>query len=403
MRKPLHGIRVLEWGTFHAGPGATAILADMGADVIKIEQPGTGDPTRKSKGYKDVDFNLPGGANLFYLGANRNKKSITIDLAKEEGRQIVYKLAAQSDVFFTNIRRRAVVKNKMDYSYLIKANPTIVYASVTGYGKRGPGKDAGAFDYQGQAVSGMMYSFGEPQMSPLYGQFGIFDQTTAMMASYQVVLALFMRERLGIGQEVDISILGTSSYMLYFNNLVASIKGRNMPRHEQINADPLRNYYCCQDGKWFSQTQPPGEERWKKECSIIGHPELADDPRYDSREKRMVRSAELVPIFNKEFATKPRDEWLRLFREADLIAAPVNTCMEAVHDPHLLDNEYIKDFDHPELGRIGIPIFPIHFSEADVRKDFIAPKLGEHTDEVLRELGGYSSEEIARFRENKVL
>jgi crotonobetainyl-CoA:carnitine CoA-transferase CaiB-like acyl-CoA transferase len=117
----------------------------------------------------------------------------------------------------------------------------------------------------------------------------------------------------------------------------------------------------------------------------------------------MTHSLELVPIFNKAFATKPRDEWLRLFHEADLIGAPANTCMEAVHDPHLLENNYIVDFDHPELGRVGIPIFPIHFSEAEVRTDLIAPKLGEHTDEVLRELGGYTTEEIALFREAKVL
>ena len=403
MRKPLDGIRVLEWGIFHAGPGATAILADMGAEVIKIEQPGTGDPVRKAKGYKDIDFDLGKGANLFNMGANRNKKSITIDLAKDEGRQIVYNLATKSDVFFTNVRRRAVIKNKMDYRYLAKANPSIIYASVTGFGKQGPGKDAGAFDYQGQGMSGMMYAFGEPHMSPLLGQFGIVDQATAVIASYQIVIALLMRERLGFGQEVDVSILGTASYLLYFNNLVALLKGRNMPRHEQISADPLRNYYCCQDGKWLIQTQPPGEERWKKECSVLGHPELADDPRYDSREKRMARSWELVPIFNKAFATKPRDEWLRLFNEADLIGQPVNTCMEAVRDPQLLENDYIVDFDHPELGQIGIPILPIHFSEAEVRRDLIVPKLGEHTDEVLRELGGYSDEEIAKFKEGKVL
>jgi len=403
MHKPLEGIRVLEWGIFHAGPGATAILADMGAEVIKIEQPGTGDPVRRAKGYKDIDFNLGSGVNLFNLGANRNKKSITIDLTKEEGRQIIYNLATKSDVFFTNVRRRAVVKNKMDYRYLAKANPSIIYASATGFGTRGPGKDAGAFDYQGQGMSGMMYAFGEPHMSPLLGQFGIIDQATAVMASYQIVIALLMRERLGFGQEVDVSILGTASYLLYLNNLVALIRGRNMPRHEQISADPLRNYYCCQDGKWLIQTQPPGEENWKKECSVLGHPELADDPRYDSREKRIERSRELVPIFNETFATKPRDEWLRLFHEADLIVSPVNTCLEAVNDPHLIENDYIVDFDHPDIGRIRIPGFPIHFSEAEVRRDLVAPKLGEHTGEVLREIGGYSDEDIARFKEGKII
>lgn len=402
MHKPLEGIRVLEWGIFHAGPGATAILADMGAEVIKIEQPGTGDPVRRARGYKDIDFNLPCGVNLFHQGANRGKKSMTIDLAREEGRQIVYNLATKSDVFFTNVRRRAVVKNKMDYRSLAKANPNIIYASVTGFGTCGPDKDAGAFDYQGQGMSGMMYAFGEPDMPPLLGQFGIIDQATAVMASYQIVIALLMRERLGVGQEVDVSILGTASYLLYFNNLVALIIGRQMPRHEQISADPLRNYYCCQDGNWVIQTQPPGEEEWRKACRVLGHPELAEDPRFNSRDKRMEHSRELVSIFNEAFATRPRDEWLRLFREADLIISPVNTPLEAINDPQLTENDYIVDFDHPDIGRIRIPGFPIHFSEAEVNKNLAAPKLGEHTEEVLRGIGGYSDEEIARFREGKV-
>jgi crotonobetainyl-CoA:carnitine CoA-transferase CaiB-like acyl-CoA transferase len=291
----------------------------------------------------------------------------------------------------------------MDYCSLVKANLKIIYASATGFGTRGPDKDAGAFDYQGQGMSGMMYAFGEPEMPPLLGQFGIIDQATAVMASYQIVIALLMRERLGVGQEVDVSILGTASYLLYFNNLVALLKGRNMPRHEQVSADPLRNYYCCQDGNWVIQTQPPGEERWGKTCRVLGRPELAEDQRFNSRDKRMEHSRELVSIFNKAFATRPRDEWLRLFREADLIICPINTALEAIDSPQLIENDYVVDFDHPEIGEIRIPGFPIHFSRAEVNKDLVAPKLGEHTEEVLREIGGYSDKEIARFREGKII
>ncbi|MDD5039233.1 MAG: CoA transferase, partial [Dehalococcoidales bacterium] len=217
MRKPFEGIRILEWGTFHAGPGGTAILCDMGAEVIKIEQPGIGDPERFRQ-YKDISFMLPDYTSLLYAGSNRGKKSITLNLEHPQGKQIAYNLVKKSDVFLTNIRRSTVKKMLMDSPTLSQINPRLIYASVTGFGSRGPDADRGGFDYQGQGRSGMMYSFGEPNMPPQIGQFGIVDQATAIMASYQIVIALLMRERLGIGQEVDVSLLGTASYLSYCNN-----------------------------------------------------------------------------------------------------------------------------------------------------------------------------------------
>lgn len=403
MHKPLEGIRILEWGIFHAGPGGTAILADMGAEVIKIEQPGTGDPIRQAWSYKDIDFRLPGGGNIFCDGANRGKKSITLNLEHPEGRQIAYNLVKKSDVFFTNIRRSSVSRAKMDYATLSQLNPRLIYASVTSYGPRGSDADGGGFDYQGQGRSGMMYSFGEPNTPPLVAQFGMVDQATAIMSSYQVVIALLMRDRLGIGQEVDVSLLGTASYLLYFNNLIALLTGREIPRHEHASAEPTRNYYQCQDGKWIIMTQREGEEVWPTVCQLLGHPELAEDPRFNSREGRMKHSRELVTIFTKAFATKPRAEWLRLFGGKKLVMCAVNTAMEAVNDPQMLENDYVVDFEHPHMGCIRIPGFPIHFSQAEVNNNLVVPKLGEHTESVLKEIGGYSDEEIARFREEKVI
>jgi crotonobetainyl-CoA:carnitine CoA-transferase CaiB-like acyl-CoA transferase len=155
MRKPLEGIRVLEWGVFHAGPGGTAILSDMGAEVIKVEQPGIGDPVRGAD-YKDVSFKLPDDTNLFYAGANRGKKSITLNLSHPQGRQIAYNLVKKSDVFFSNLRASTVKKMLMDYQTLSQINPRLIYSSVTGFGRRGPDADRGAFDFQGQGRSGMM-------------------------------------------------------------------------------------------------------------------------------------------------------------------------------------------------------------------------------------------------------
>ena len=402
MHKPFEGIRILEWGIFHAGPGGTAILCDLGAEVIKIEQPVIGDPQRLAQ-YKDIGYRLPDNTNLIFAGSNRGKKSITINLEHPQGKQIAYNLVKKSDVFFTNLRRSTVKKMSMDYQTLSKINSRLIYASVTGFGTRGPDADRGGFDYQGQGRSGMMYSFGEPGMPPLLGQFAIVDQATAIMASHEISIALFMRERFGIGQEVDVSLLSTASYLLYFNHLVPLITGDEVPRHNQASASALRNYYQCQDGKWIVETQSPGVESWKTLCNVIGCHELIDDPRFNSEVKRQEDSREVVAIFKKAFASKPRDEWLRIFAENNLIICAVNTSTEATNDPQMRENDYIVDFVHPTLGPMRIPGFPIHFSQAEVNNNLVAPKLGEHTDSVLKEIGGYNDEDIAQFREVGVI
>jgi crotonobetainyl-CoA:carnitine CoA-transferase CaiB-like acyl-CoA transferase len=402
MRKPFEGIRVLEWGIFHAGPGGTAILADMGAEVIKIEQTGTGDPVRFAD-YKDISFKLPDDTNLFYAGANRGKKSITLNLSHPQGRQIAHNLVKKSDVFFTNLRHSTIKKMSMDYQTLSRINPRLIYASVTGFGSRGPDADRGAFDFQGQGRAGMMYAFGEPNTPPLLGQFGIVDQATAIMASYEIAIALFMRERFGIGQEVNVSLLGTTSYLLYFNYLVLLMTGREMPRHEQARASALRNYYRCQDGNWIVLTQTPSESGWKEACHVLDLPDLVDDPRFNTERKKLENSRELVSIFSKAFASKPRDEWLRLCADKSIPICAVNTVTEAINDPQMIENDYIVDFEHPNMGHIIIPGFPIHFSQAQINNNLLAPELGEHTNSVLKEIGGYSDEDIAQFRKDGVI
>lgn len=403
MHKPLEGIRILEWGIFHAGPGGPAILADMGAEVIKIEQPGNGDPMRRMTRYKGIDFSIGEGRNLFYEGANRGKKSITLNLSHEEGRKIAHDLVGKSDVFLTNLRASSVKKADMDYPTLSGINPRLIYASVTSYGRKGPEADEPGFDYQGQGKSGFMYCSGGPDSRPYVTQFGIIDQTTAIMASYQIVLALLMRERFGIGQEVDVSLVGTAACMMYLNYLTALLTGIEVPRHDQATADSLRNHYRCQDGRWIVQTQSPGEDNWELVCDAMGLPELAEDPRYDSREKRLERSPEIVAIFNRVFETRPSHEWVTRYRKRGLVICAVNTVQQAVHDPQMIENGYVTDFEHPEMGKIRIPCFPIRLSRAEIRNTIVAPRLGEHTDEVLKELCGYDDERIARLREEKVI
>ena len=402
MLQPLQGIRILEWAIYHAGPGGPAILGDLGAEVIKIEQPRTGDPLRPRMQFGRAYFEFE-GRNLFFEGANRNKKSITLDLSKEEGREVAYRLAAKSDVFLTNIRSTTVEKMKMSYPILHEINPRLIYASVSAYGSSGPDSRRGGFDYQGQARSGMMFSMGEPEMPPLLIHFGVVDQTTAFMASHAILSALVMRDRSGIGQQVEISILGSALALLHFNTLLALL-GHEMPRPKRTDTDPLRNYYQCKGGKWICFTLPtlqPG--LWAEFCQAIERPDLESDARFVSFEKRLENCGALISILDSIFATKTRDEWDDVLERHGFFCAPVNQSSELKDDPQVTENKYIVDFDHPVFGKVQLPGYPVHFSEASAGPQTAAPELGEHTEEVLREIGGYSAEEIERLRGKEII
>ena len=403
MKQPLAGIRVLELAMFHAGPGGSAILADLGAEVIKIEQPGEGDPIRTLKRVSYVLLELQGGGSVWNEAANRNKKSVTIDLNEAKGREALYRLVSKSDVFLTSLRAPAIERMKLSYSVLAKINPKLIYARISAFGQKGPDRNLGGFDYQGQGRSGMMYSVGEPQMTPLVSQFGIVDQTTSIMLSHAVITALFERERSGIGQEVHVSILGTALFMLYANVLTALLGGFEVPRHQRTMEYPLRNYYKCADDRWLIMTLPPFDRYWPILCQAIEHPELEKDAKFDTFDKRLNNSAELVVMLDQIFAMRPRDEWLKILAQYDLPHAPVHRLTELKDDPQIMENDYIVDFEHPRLGKIKIPGYPVQFSESWAGTTNCAPELGEHTEAVLAEIGGYSQQEITELSAEGVI
>jgi crotonobetainyl-CoA:carnitine CoA-transferase CaiB-like acyl-CoA transferase len=392
MYKPLEGIKVLEWGIYYAGPGATAILSDMGADVIKIEQPVTGDPFRKPN---LSGLEIEGNSSVLFEGTNRGKRSITLDLTQDDGRKIVYDLIPKIDVFFTNVRTSTIQKMKMDYTTLSRINPKLIYARVNAYGIRGPDADRGGFDRHGQARSGMMFSLGGPEPKRIPG--GIVDHSTAVMASYEVVLAVLMRERYGIGQEVDISLLGTASYMMYLENLGFLLGDRT--NSEQVH--PLRSHYRCKDGKWLIIRVK--DSAWQKVCEILGCSSPKNDRVFHDITEKGIDSPELVNIFKKAFESRPRSEWLPLLYAENLIVAPINTREESFNDPQMIENRYIIEYEHPDMGKIRIPGSPMHFSKAEVKNALKAPKLGEHTTEILHDMLSYSDKEIAELRGRGVI
>ncbi len=397
MPRPLDGVKVLEWGIFHAGPGATAILADLGAEVIKVEQPGEGDPIRKLShfGKACVTHN---GRSLFYEGANRHKRNITIDLKNPKGRDLVYRLVANSDVFLTNIRRNAVVKLGMTYEVLREINPSLIYAVVSGYGPRGPESQQGAFDFHGQARSGMMYCMGEPEMPPLLVHFGVIDQATSIMASHAILSALYARERTGKGQEVHVSILSSALFLQYFNVMNGMIMGQPVPRHERLSTDALRNYYRCKDGKWICVTVSYQMSAWEGFCRAIEHEELASDARFMTRESRFENCEDLIALLDAMFATRTQAEWHDIFVKEGIFATKVNSPMDLNSDEQILANDYLVEYDHPFFGRSMLPGYPAHFSETPADTRGRAPEQGEHTEEVLKELGCFSEAEIAELR-----
>jgi len=395
----------MEWGAYHAGPGAAAILADLGAEVIKLEQPGKGDPSRGQFLINRNSFRMANGESLWNECANRGKKSIAIDIDKDEGRAVAYRLAGKSDVFITNFRRGRVESAKMDYAALSEVNPKLIYAWVSAYGPNGPDADRGGFDYQGQGRSGLMWSVGEEGMPPLVSQFGIMDQATAIMTSHEILAALLMRERTGIGQEVHVSMLGTGIYLHYINVFTALMGNMEIPRHVRTKEHPTRNYYRCADDRWLIMTIPAQkrQSQWQKLCNLLGHPELGTDPRFATDEKRLANAGTLIPILDDIFATKPRDEWLGLLKGEDFICSEVNRPSELAEDPQVLANGYVMDFVHPERGKTRIPGYPAHFSKASAGTKSAAPRLGEHTEEILAEIGGYTPDEIIALREKKVI
>ena len=399
---PLAGVRALEWGAYHAGPGSLAILGDLGAEVIKIEMPKTGEPLRNLVRFGNFPV-ARDGHSIFYEGTNRHKKSIALDVSREEGKQIVRRLVSKCDVFVTNFRPRAVEKQRLTYDDLRPSNERLIYVALTAFGSRGPDRDAGGFDFLGQARSGLMLAVGEPGMPPLVSHFGLIDQMASITTSHAILTALYARERTGLGQEVRLSLLSSAVFLQYFTILNALIMGQNAPRHHRTSTDPVRNHYECQDGKWVCVTLAQHPESWGKFCQALGHPELGQDPRFDTRDKEYENRDALCAILDRVFATRPRDEWVRTLKEHDIFCSPVNTALEYTADPQVAANDYVVSLGHRLFGDMKVPSYPIEFSRTPVRQGFTAPHLGEHTVEVLRDIGGYSDAEIAGFRGSGVV
>jgi crotonobetainyl-CoA:carnitine CoA-transferase CaiB-like acyl-CoA transferase len=392
---PLQGIRVLEYGVFHAGPGAGAILGDLGAEVIKIEAL-AGDPARFWTRLGRLDMTMPNGDNATFHYSNRNKRSICLDIKSLSGRKIFERLVARTDVFLTNVRQSTKKKLRIDYPALKDLNPRMIHANVSGYGPEGAMADLGAFDPLGLARSGLAYATGAPD--PKLMHIGLLDQATSIAASHAVVTALFARERSGMGQEVHISLYSTGQWLNGIALMINSLLGIDpIVPEERTTHPPLRNRYLCKDGKWLICTHHPEEKYWSLFCEAIGQGQWLSDPRFAETESRRANQAELITLLDGVFMTRTSAEWMEIFIEKGLMFCPVQRVPEILKDPQALDNGYIVDYKDPRFGKLCLAGYPIHFSEYSAGTRSLAPGLGQHTQEVLREVG-YSGEEIEGFK-----
>lgn len=398
--KPLEGIRILEYGIFHAGPGATAILGDLGAEVIKIETK-EGDPERIWTNIGAFDFKLPHDRSLMYDISNRSKRGITLDIKTDRGKEIFYKLLKNADVFMTNLRKSTKTRLGIDYETLSKEYPKLIHANVSGYGPDGPFADIGAFDPLGQARSGMMFIAGTTEPSLIH--LAVLDQATAIAASHAILTALLVRERKGIGQEIHTSLYSTALWLMYANIMATSQKGVDaVIPWDRFHNTPLRNNFCSKDGKWFIGVHHPPEKYWETLCRATGMEYLINDPRFCDEEQRTRNCPELVGLFDEVFVTKTLDEWMEIFRKNFLMFSPIQRFKDILKDKQALDNDYIVDFEHPDFGTIKMPGYPVHFSKTPARTTIAAPTLGQHTDEVLEEIG-YNKQEIEQLRKDMII
>jgi crotonobetainyl-CoA:carnitine CoA-transferase CaiB-like acyl-CoA transferase len=403
MPMPLDGIRVIDWTIWQQGPVCSAMLGDLGADVIKVEERIGGDPGRGMAKLSGID--LADRPNFYFEANNRNKRGITVDLKKPEAREIIYRLVAKSDVFVQNFRKGVAGRLGLDYAALRQHNPRLIYATATGYGPEGPESGDPSFDQLGLARSGIMLAAGEPDMPPLAIAGGIADQMGAIMLAYGVLAALLARERFGVGQEVDASHLGS---MMQLQGLSVSARlmwGFAIPRMpRKLQANPLWNHYQCQDGRWICLGMLQPDRYWADFCRALGRPELATDARFAEMRARAANAATAIEMLDAVFATKSLAEWTRILRAGgDFIFCQVNAVDDLPNDPQVQANQYVADFDHPRFGTTQVLGIPVRLRETPGSIRRPAPEFGEHTEEVLTELLGYSWEQIAVLKEHEVI
>jgi crotonobetainyl-CoA:carnitine CoA-transferase CaiB-like acyl-CoA transferase len=391
----LHGVRVLDLSRVLAGPFCAMLLADLGADVIKVEDPGAGDESRTWPPHKD-------GESAAFLVINRNKRGITLDLKQPEGVEVLTRLAQRTDVLIENFRTGTMEAFGLGWERLSALNPRLIYCSISAFGRTGPRRDGAGYEALMQAFSGIMSITGEPDGPPVRCGVSFLDLTTGILCAFGIVNALLDRQRTGRGQRVDGSLLETAVGLLNYHAEGYLLTGQ-VPRALGSSHPSLSPYrtFRCRDGQWVF-IAGANDRLWQRLAAALGLGWMATDPRFAVNVERVRHRRELERHLEEAIARYDREPLLKLLEEAGVPATPVNTVDQVMNDPQTAARGMVERVVHPRLGEIPVIGTPVKFSRLQPGVRAPAPLQGQHTDEVLAE-HGYPPEAIAALREKKVI
>lgn len=393
---PLTGIRVLDLSRVLAGPYCTMVLGDLGADIIKVERPGSGDDTRA--------WGPPwaGGESAYYLSANRNKRSITLDIKQPEAQQIIRDLAAQSDVVVENFKLGTLEKLGIGYEQLKDINPKLIWATISGYGPDGPLAGRVGYDFVTQGEAGIMAITGEPEGEPMKVGVAIVDVTTALHTAVGILAALHERETSGIGQKVDSNLL--SSAVAWLINVGSNylVSGKPAKRFGNAHANIVPyQVFTARDQHITIAVGNDGQ--FRSLCRILGIPECADDPRFRTNTNRVEHRDELIPMLQDIIETRDAQHWLDQMAEAGIPSGPINSIEQVFDHPQVLARNIVVETPHPTAGSVRLVGAPVELSRTPAGIRSAPPLLGQHTDDVLSTVLGKSDDEIELLRQKGVL
>ena len=406
MAGPLSHIKVLDLSRILAGPWSGQVLADLGADVIKVERPKVGDDTRSwgPPFLKDAD-GIDTRESGYYLSANRGKRSVTVDLNTEEGQQIVRALAAESDILLENYKVGTLARYGLDYASLKQINPGLVYCSVTGFGQDGPRAEHAAYDFMIQAMGGLMSVTGErddlPGGGPQKVGVPIVDLMTGMYTSVAVLAALARRAETGLGDHIDIGMLDVMVGSIANQGMNYLVSGKTPQRNgnKHPNIQP-QDVFACADGHIVLVVGNDGQ--FAKFCEVAGRPEWVLDERFVSNGARVRNRDALLPLMVALFRERPMAEWAALLDEAGVPCSPINTIAQVFEDEQVKHRKMLIDLPHPTSGTVPQIRSPMRFAEAELAFDRAPPLLGQHTHEVLAGLG-FDQDRIAALAREGVI
>jgi len=393
--RPLDDIFVVDLSRILSGPICTMLMADMGAEVVKIEPPPHGDDTRLW-GPPFVN-----GVSTYFLSINRNKRSLGLNLKAPEGREILWKLIERADVLVENFRPGVIRKLGFGYDEVARRNPRVVYCSISGFGQTGPYRDRAGYDVVAQGESGLMDLTGYPGQPPAKLGSSLADIIAGLYALNGILLALLVRHRTGKGQSIDISLLDGMVSTLTYQAMIYFATGQS-PQRMGTRHPSIVPYECFETSDGYANVGVANEKQWLNLCDVLNLPELAADPRFGTMAARIENYAVLRPLLQRVFSKMTRSEVIKLLGDSGIAAGPVNTVAEALEHPQVLAREMVAELIHPEYGPLRYLGIPINLSQTPGELRTAPPLYGEHNDVVLKDLG-YSPAAISRLADSKVV